>query len=73
VIDPYFSASKLRWILDHVPHARTQAQQGLLAFGTVDSWLAYQLSGKQLHVSDVTNASRTMLWNIHNNEWIMSC
>ncbi len=69
VIDPYFSASKLRWILDHVPHARVQAQQGLLAFGTVDSWLAYQLSGKQLHVSDVTNASRTMLWNIHTNEW----
>lgn len=69
VIDPYFSASKLRWILDHVPHARQQAQQGLLAFGTVDSWLAYQLSGKQLHVSDVTNASRTMLWNIHSNQW----
>ncbi len=69
VIDPYFSASKLRWILDHVPHARQQAQQGLLAFGTVDSWLAYQLSEKQLHVSDVTNASRTMLWNIHSNQW----
>jgi glycerol kinase len=69
VIDPYFSASKLRWILDHVAGARQQAQEGLLAFGTVDSWLAYRLSEKRLHVSDVTNASRTMLWNIHNNQW----
>lgn len=69
VIDPYFSASKLRWILDHVPSARQQAQEGLLAFGTVDSWLAYRLSEKQLHVSDITNASRTMLWNIHHNQW----
>lgn len=69
VIDPYFSASKLRWILDHVPGARQQAQEGLLAFGTVDSWLAYRLSEKQLHVSDITNASRTMLWNIHHNQW----
>lgn len=69
VIDPYFSASKLRWILDHVPLARQQAQEGQLAFGTVDSWLAYKLSEKKLHVSDVTNASRTMLWNIHSNQW----
>lgn len=69
VIDPYFSASKLRWILNHVPNARQQAERGELAFGTVDTWLAYQLSGKQLHVSDVSNASRTMLWNIHRNTW----
>ena len=69
VIDPYFSASKLRWILDYVPDARQQADRGELAFGTVDTWLAYQLSDKQLHVSDVSNASRTMLWNIHRNCW----
>lgn len=69
VIDPYFSATKLAWILDHVPHARQQAENGELAFGTVDTWLAYQLSDKKLYVSDVSNASRTMLWNIHTNTW----
>ncbi|MBC3873526.1 glycerol kinase GlpK [Undibacterium flavidum] len=69
ILDPYFSASKIAWILQHIPDARAQAQRGELAFGTVDSWLAYQLSGQQLHVTDVTNASRTMLWNIHTREW----
>lgn len=69
VLDPYFSASKLAWILEHIPHARQQAENGELAFGTVDTWLAWQLSEKRLHVSDVTNASRTMLWNIHSNQW----
>lgn len=69
VLDPYFSATKLAWILDHIQDARNKAQRGELAFGTIDSWLAWQLSGGQLHVSDVTNASRTMLWNIHQNCW----
>lgn len=68
-IDPYFSASKLKWLLDHVPQARQQAERGELAFGTVDTWLAWQLSGGQLHVTDVSNASRTMLWNIHQQDW----
>jgi glycerol kinase len=69
LIDSYFSATKLKWILDHVPNAREQAVRGELAFGTVDTWLAWQLSEKMLHVTDVTNASRTMLWNIHNHSW----
>ncbi len=69
VLDPYFSASKLKWILDNVPQARAQAERGELAFGTVDSWLAWQLSGARLHVTDVSNASRTMLFNIHSNHW----
>jgi glycerol kinase len=69
LIDPYFSATKLKWILDNVPQAREQASRGELAFGTVDTWLAWQLSEKQLHVTDVTNASRTMLWNIHTHNW----
>ena len=69
LLDPYFSASKIAWILRHVPEARSLAEQGQLAFGTVDSWLAYQLSGQTRHVTDVTNASRTMLWNIHTQQW----
>jgi glycerol kinase len=69
VIDAYFSASKLRWILDEVPGARKRAQSGELAFGTVDSWLVYQLTGGALHVTDVTNASRTMLFDIHKGDW----
>jgi glycerol kinase len=68
-IDPYFSASKLQWLLDHVPNARAQAQRGELAFGTVDSWLIYKLTGGQQHVTDVSNASRTMLFNIHTQRW----
>lgn len=69
VIDAYFSATKLKWILDNVPGARTSAEKGKLAFGTVDSWLAWKLSGGNIHVTDVSNASRTMLLNIHSCDW----
>ena len=69
VIDAYFSATKLKWILDNVDGARTRAQNGELAFGTVDSWLAWKLSGGELHVTDVSNASRTMLMNIQDLQW----
>jgi glycerol kinase len=69
VIDPYFSASKIHWILEHVPHARELAEAGQLAFGTVDSWLAWKLSGGRLHITDASNASRTMLFNIHTCRW----
>lgn len=68
-IDAYFSATKLRWILDHVPNARTKAEAGDLLFGTVDSWLIYQLSGGRLHITDPSNASRTLLFNIHERRW----
>ena len=69
VIDAYFSATKLRWLLDHVPGVRAQAERGELAFGTVDSWLIWQLTGGRVHVTDVSNASRTMLFDIPRNEW----
>jgi glycerol kinase len=69
VIDPYFSATKIRWILDHVPGARAQAERGELAFGTVDSWLIWHLTSGGRHVTDVTNASRTLLYNIVKGEW----
>jgi len=69
VIDAYFSGTKLRWLLDNVPGAREQAARGELAFGTVDSWLMWQLTGGKVHVTDVSNASRTMLFNVHANEW----
>ena len=69
LIDSYFSATKIRWLLDHVPGAREQAQRGELAFGTVDSWLLWQLTEGALHATDVTNASRTMLFDVHRNEW----
>lgn len=69
VVDAYFSASKIKWILDNVPGARKKAMQGKLAFGTVDSWLVWQLTNGLSHVTDVSNASRTMLFNIHNLEW----
>ncbi len=68
-IDPYFSASKVQWILDTVPDAKLRAQQGELLFGTVDSWLLWQLSGGTVHGTDVTNASRTLLYNIHTLTW----
>ena len=68
-LDPYFSGTKVRWILDHVPQAREMAQRGELAFGTVDSWLIYQLSAHTRHVTDVSNASRTLLFDIHRNRW----
>ncbi|MFO7692816.1 MAG: glycerol kinase GlpK [Vicinamibacterales bacterium] len=69
VIDAYFSGTKLAWILDNVPGARAKAAEGRLAFGTVDSWLVWQLTGGRVHVTDVSNASRTMLFNIHTLEW----
>ena len=69
IIDAYFSATKLRWILDNIPGARCMADRGELAFGTVDSWLIWNLTAGRLHVTDVTNASRTMLFNIHTLEW----
>lgn len=69
VVDAYFSASKIRWILDHVPGARAQVQAGKLAFGTVDSWLVWKLTGGKRHITDVTNASRTLLFNIHTLQW----
>ncbi len=69
IIDAYFSATKIRWILDNVDGARDLAEKGELAFGTVDSWLVWKLTGGRLHVTDVTNASRTMLFNIHNLQW----
>jgi glycerol kinase len=69
VIDAYFSASKLRWLLDNVPGARTRAVRGELAFGTIDSWLLWNLTGGNLHVTDPSNASRTMLYNIHTGRW----
>jgi glycerol kinase len=68
-LDPYFSGTKLRWLLDHVPGARAQAQAGELAFGTVDSWLIWHLTGGQRHVTDISNASRTLMLNIHTGEW----
>ncbi len=69
VIDPYFSGTKLAWLLDNVPGARMRAERGELAFGTVDTWLVWHLTGNRTHVTDVSNASRTMLFNIHANEW----
>ncbi|MFZ6771604.1 glycerol kinase GlpK [Undibacterium sp. SXout7W] len=69
ILDPYFSASKLTWLLDHVPGVRARAERGELAFGTIDTWLAWQLSAGELHVTDVSNASRTMLFNIHTGQW----
>jgi glycerol kinase len=69
LLDPYFSASKINWILAHVPNARAKAERGELAFGTVDSYLLWQLTGGQVHRTDATNASRTLLFNIHQQCW----
>jgi len=69
VIDAYFSATKLQWILDNVPGARARARAGRLAFGTVDAWLIWNLTGGRQHVTDASNASRTMLFNIHTGQW----
>lgn len=69
VIDAYFSGTKLRWILDKVPGARAAAETGQLAFGTVDSWLTWNLSGGAAHVTDASNASRTLLFDIHSGDW----
>jgi len=69
VIDAYFSASKLKWIIDHVKGVKQKALQGKLAFGTIDTWLIWNLTGGRKHVTDVSNASRTMLFNIHTLDW----
>ncbi len=69
VIDAYFSATKLQWILDNVTGARAAAQRGELAFGTVDSWLTWRLTGGAVHATDVSNAARTMLFNVRSNQW----
>jgi len=69
VIDPYFSATKIRWILDNVPEARARAERGELAFGTVDSWLIWHLTSGQCHVTDMTNASRTLLFSVVEGRW----
>ncbi len=69
LIDPYFSATKIRWLLDNVPDARRRAERGELAFGTIDSFLLWRLTGGKSHRTDATNASRTLLFNIHTQEW----
>jgi len=69
LVDAYFSGTKLQWILDRVPGARAQAAHGELAFGTVDSWLLWQLTNGRVHATDVSNAARTMLFNVHSNTW----
>jgi glycerol kinase len=69
VLDPYFSATKLRWLLDHVPGARERAARGELAFGTIDSWLLWKLTDGRVHVTDPSNASRTLIYDIHRGDW----
>src|SRR5690606_4564569 len=69
LLDPYFSATKLAWILDHVEGARARAEKGELAFGTVDTWLIWQFTGGRVHATDATNAARTLLFNIHEQRW----
>ena len=69
IVDAYFSATKIKWILDNVTGVRELASRGELAFGTVDSWLVWNLTRRKLHITDVSNASRTMLFNIHTLEW----
>jgi glycerol kinase len=69
LLDPYFSGTKVAWILDHVEGARERAEAGKLAFGTVDSWLVWKFTGGRVHVTDATNASRTLLYNIHTGAW----
>ncbi len=69
LLDPYFSGTKIRWILDHIPGAKERAARGELAFGTIDSWLLWKLTEGKLHATDVSNASRTLLFNIHTLQW----
>ena len=69
VIDPYFSASKIRWLLDNIPGLRERAEAGEIAFGTIDSFLLWRLTGGRLHATDVTNASRTMLFDLRRLAW----
>jgi len=68
-VDAYFSGTKIKWLLDHVPHAREKAEAGELLFGTIDTWLIWKLTGGEVHVTDYTNASRTMIYNIHDLTW----
>ena len=68
-IDAYFSATKIKWLLDHVPGARERAERGEILFGTVETWLIWKLTGGKVHVTDYSNASRTMLFNIHTLSW----
>ena len=69
LIDAYFSGTKVKWILDHVDGAREKAENGDLLFGTIDTWLIWKLSGGKSHVTDYSNASRTMMYNIHDLKW----
>ncbi len=69
MLDPYFSGTKIKWLLDHIDGARASAERGELAFGTIDSWLTWQLTKGRLHITDITNASRTLLFNIHTLDW----
>ena len=69
LLDPYFSGTKLAWLLDHVPDARERAERGELAFGTIDSWLVWKLTGGRRHITDATNASRTLLLNLASGDW----
>ena len=69
LINPYFSASKIRFMLDHIPNGQKRAEKGELMFGTIDSWLIYKLTSNQIHATDVSNASRTMLFNINEMKW----
>jgi glycerol kinase len=69
LLDPYFSATKIAWLLDHIPGARDKAEKGELAFGTIDSFLLWRLTGGRVHATDATNAARTLLYNIHEGEW----
>jgi glycerol kinase len=69
VIDPYFSGTKVKWMLDNVPGLRSRAERGEIAFGTIDSWLVWQLTGGKAHITDYSNASRTLLYNIHELKW----
>src|SRR5699024_4402737 len=69
LIDPYFSGTKVKWILDHVEGAREEAENGNLLFGTIDSWLVYKLTGGKKHVTDYSNASRTLMYNIYDLKW----
>ena len=69
ILDPYFSSTKVKWVLDHVPQARQRAEAGELLFGTVETWLIWKLTGGAVHVTDYSNASRTMMFNIHTLQW----
>lgn len=69
LLDPYFAGTKVKWILDHVEGAREKAENGDLLFGTIDSWLVWKLSGRTAHITDYTNASRTLMFNIYDLKW----